>query len=139
MKLLMFHVNEFWYKTFSKTLNNVEKVEKEDKIGKGLVVFVQVEKDDEDRKDKVKKKAFENIKWLAKKVNTEEIILHSFGHLSESSESKSSPEFAQGIISEIKKALEERGYKTETTPFGYFLEFKIHVLGESLAKVFKSL
>lgn len=136
MKLLMFHVNEFWYKTFSKTLDNVEKIEKEDKIGKGLVIFIQVEKEDEDKKDKVKKKAFENIKWLAKKVNTEEIILHSFGHLSES---KSSPEFAQEMINDIKKSLEERGYKTETTPFGYFLEFKIHVLGESLAKVFKSL
>ena len=62
MKLLMFHVNEFWYKTFSKTLDNVEKVEKEEKIGKSLVVFIQAEKEDEERKDKVKKKAFENIK-----------------------------------------------------------------------------
>jgi len=50
MKLLMFHVNEFWYKTFSKTLDNVEKVEKEEKIGKSLVVFIQAEKEDEERK-----------------------------------------------------------------------------------------
>ncbi|PIV37496.1 hypothetical protein COS31_04865 [Candidatus Roizmanbacteria bacterium CG02_land_8_20_14_3_00_36_15] len=136
MKLLMFHVNEFWYKTFSKTLDNVEKVEKEEKIGKSLVVFIQAEKEDEERKDKVKKKAFENIKWLAKKVNVEEIVLHSFGHLSES---KSAPEFAQEMINEIKKSLDERNFRVKTTPFGYFLEFKIHVLGESLAKVFKSL
>ena len=136
MKLLMFHVNEFWYKTFSKTLDEVDKIDKEEKIGKSLIVFIQVEKEDEERKDKIKKKTFENIKWLAKKVNVGEIILHSFGHLSES---KSSPEFAQEMINEIKKSLEERGYTTKTTPFGYFLEFKIHVLGESLAKVFKSL
>lgn len=136
MKLLMFHVNEFWYKTFSKTLDNVEKIEKEETIGESLVIFIQAEKADELQKDKIRKKAFENIKWLAKKVNVEEIILHSFGHLSES---KSSPEFAQEMISEIKKSLEERSFKTRTTPFGYFLEFKIHVLGESLAKVFKSL
>ena len=136
MKLLMFHVNEFWYKTFSKTLDEVDKIDKEEKIGKSLVVFIQVEKEDEERKEKIKKKAFENIKWLAKNVNVEEIMLHSFSHLSES---KSSPEFAQIIIDEIKKLLEERGFKIKTTPFGYFLEFKIHVLGESLAKVFKSL
>ena len=73
---------------------------------------------------------------VSKKTNEKEIILHSFGHLSES---KSSPELAQEMIMEIKKSLEERGYKTQATPFGYFLEFKIHVLGESLAKVFKSL
>ncbi len=136
MKLLMFHVNEFWYKTFSQTLDQVEKTDKEEKIGNSLVVFIQVEKEDEERKDKIKKKAFENIKWLAKKVNVEEIMLHSFGHLSES---KSSPEFAQEMIDEIKKSLEERGFTAKTTPFGYFLEFKIHVRGESLAKVFKSL
>ena len=136
MKLLMFHVNEFWFKTFSKTLDNVEKVEKEQKIGKSLVVFIQVEKEDEGRGDKVKKKALENIKWLAKKVNGQEIVLHSFAHLSDS---KSSPEFAQEMIERIRKYLEEIGFKTETTPYGYFLEFKIHVLGESLAKVFKSL
>jgi len=136
MKLLMFHVNEFWYKTFSKTLDNVETVNKEATIGKSLVVFIQAEKEDEERKDKIRKKAFENIKWLAKKINVEEIALHFFGHLSES---KSSPEFAQEMINEIEKSLKERGFKTHTTPFGYFLEFKLHVFGESLAKVFKSL
>ena len=44
-------------------------------------------------------------------MNVGEIILHSFGHLSES---KSSPEFAQEMINEIKKSLEERGYTTKT-------------------------
>ena len=67
MKLLMFHVNEFWYKTFSKTLDKVDNIDKEEKVGKGLVIFIQVEKEDEDRKNKIKKKAFENIIWLAKR------------------------------------------------------------------------
>lgn len=136
MKLLMFHVNEFWFKTFSKTLDDVKETDKEEKIGRSLVVFIQVEKEDEERKDKVRKKALENIKWLAKKINVQEVVLHSFAHLSDS---KSSPEFAQETIERIKKSLEERSFKTKVTPYGYFLEFKIHVLGESLAKVFKSL
>ena len=136
MKLLMFHVDEFWYKMFSKTLENVDKQEGEDNIGNSIVIFVHVEKEDEDRENKLRKKVTDNIIWLSKKVNTETVVLHSFAHLSES---KSSPVFAQKIISSINNSLVEKGFATRVTPYGYFLEFKIHVLGESLAKVFKSL
>ncbi len=135
MKLLMFHVSEFWYKTYSKTLDNVETVEKEEKINQGIVAFVHIEKEDEERESKLKDKAVDNIRWLLKKTNTNTVVLHSFAHLSES---KSSPEFAQKLIERLKGSLEERHIITHVTPFGYFLEFKLHVLGESLAKVFKS-
>lgn len=39
MKLLMFHTEEFWYKTYSKTLADVPVDEREDKVGEGIVVF----------------------------------------------------------------------------------------------------
>lgn len=135
MKLLMFHVKEFWYKTYSKTLENVATQEKEEKIDGGIVVFIHVEKEDEGREIKLKGKSVDNIRWLLKKTNTSSVVLHSFAHLSES---KSSPEFAQKLIEGLKSSLEERSIITLVTPYGYFLEFKIHVLGESLAKVFKS-
>lgn len=135
MKLLMFHVNEFWYKTYSKTLENVETQETEEKTSEGIVVFMHVEKEDEERESKLKGKAVDNIRWLLKKTNTNTVVLHSFAHLSES---KSSPEFAQKLIENLKGSLEERHIITHVTPYGYFLEFKLHVLGESLAKVFKS-
>lgn len=135
MKLLMFHVGEFWYKTYSKTLKNVAIQEKEEKTGEGVVVFMQVELEDEDRESKLKGKAVDNIRWLLKKTNTNNVVLHSFAHLSES---KSSAEFAQKFIEDLKSSLEEHHIQTQVTPYGYFLEFKIYVLGESLAKVFKS-
>ncbi len=135
MKLLMFHVGEFWYKTYSKTLANVKTQDKEEKTSEGIVVFIHVEKEDEGREIKLKGKAVDNIRWLLKKTNTNNVVLHSFAHLSES---KSSAEFAQEFIETLKGSLEERSILTHVTPYGYFLEFKIHVLGESLAKVFKS-
>lgn len=135
MKLLMFHVSEFWYKTYSKTLENVDNQEKEEKINEGIVVFIHIEKEDEERENKLREKAVDNIRWLLKKINTNTVVLHSFAHLSES---KSSPEFAQKLIEGLKSSLEERHITTQVTPYGYFLEFKLHVLGESLAKVFKS-
>ena len=135
MKLLMFHVSEFWYKTYSKTLENVDTQEKEEKINEGIVVFIHIEKEDEERENKLREKAVDNIRWLLKKTNTNTVVLHSFAHLSES---KSSPEFAQKLIDRLKCSLEERHIIIHVTPYGYLLEFQLHVLGESLAKVFKS-
>jgi len=135
MKLLMFDTNEFWYRTFSKTLEQVETTDKEEKIENALVIFTSVEKEDEERKDKVVKKAIDNISWLARKTSRNRIVLHSFAHLSDN---KSSIEFAKETLEAIKEKLNSKGLETSLTPFGYFLEFKIHVRGESLAKVWKS-
>ena len=88
MKLLMFHVSEFWYKTYSKTLDNVETVRKK-KINQGIVAFVHIEKEDEEGESKLKDKAVDNIRWLLKKTNTNTVVLHSFAHLSESKSSRS--------------------------------------------------
>ena len=136
MKLLMFDSPEFWYRTFSKTLENVEEVSKEHRVDKAVVVFLQSEKEDESRKDGVIKDAAGNINWLARKVGRTRIMLHSFAHLSDS---KSSIEFAQETINALKAKLAEKGFEVDMTPFGYFLEFKIHVGGQSLAKVWKSI
>lgn len=136
MKLLMFDTNDFWYKTVSKTVETAETCDKEESTMDSLVIFINVEKEDEAQKDKVVKKAVNNICWLAKKTNRGKVILHSFGHLSES---KSSIEFAEDTIKTIKDKLTAKGLETSMTPFGYLFEFKIHVRGESLAKVWKSI
>ena len=95
---------------------------------------MQQKEKDEAESDGVIQKFVKNVKWLAGKFETKNIVLHSFNHLSSS---KSYPEFAQGLLNEAIERLERTGYKVMTTPFGYFNEFKIHVAGDSLAKVFK--
>jgi LDH2 family malate/lactate/ureidoglycolate dehydrogenase len=136
MKLLMFGANEFWYKTFSKTIDNMRNIDEEKQIQGAVVIFINVEKEDENRKEEVSSQAVGNIKWLAKKNNSNKVVLHSFAHLSDS---KSSVEFANDIINNIKQKLSSKGIETYVTPFGYFLEFKIHVKGDSLAKVWKAI
>ena len=136
MKLLMFNTKEFWYKTYSKTIERLKDITKEQCIKEFLIIFANVEKEDEEKSRKIIRKSINNIRWLAKKTGRKRIMLHSFAHLSKS---KSSVEFAQNILIEIAEKLEDKGYEVFTTPFGYFLEFRIHVLGESLAKVWKSL
>jgi len=41
------------------------------------------------------------------------------------------------LLDEVRLKLESAGYKVMQTPFGYFNEFRMHVAGDSLAKVFK--
>jgi predicted DNA binding CopG/RHH family protein len=136
MKLLMFGANEFWYKTFSKTVDSIKNIDEEKQIQDAVVIFINVEKDDENREEEVSSQAAGNIKWLAKKNNTNRVVLHSFAHLSDS---KSNVEFANEMIDSIKQKLSSKGLETYVTPFGYFLEFKIHVKGDSFAKVWKAI
>ena len=134
MKLLMFYTKEWWYKTASKTLEDVPVEDKEEAMTEAVVVFYHCEAEDETKSGGVVQKFVKNTKWLAGKFSSKNIVLHSFNH---SSLSKSSPEFAQTIIGEVRQRLENTGYNVMVTPFGYFNEFKMHVAGDSLAKVFK--
>lgn len=136
MNLLLFYAHTWWYKTASKSLPQVPDVNTEDSIEKSVVVFFHAEKEDEDKGKSLLDKLVKNIKWLAGKFNTKNIVIHSFNHLSSS---KASPEFSELMIRDTAEKLKNSGYTVMCTPFGYFNEFKIHVGGESLAKVFKEL
>jgi hypothetical protein len=132
----MFDTDGFWYKIHSKTWEDAKPAEPEKKYEPGLVIFIQVEQEDEGDPIRAFKKAADNIMWLAKKTDRTHILLHSFAHLSES---RSQVEVAEQIFTNIRDKLTNKGYTVEMTPFGYFLEFNIHVRGESLAKVWKTI
>jgi len=130
----MFFTKDWWYKTASKTLENVPVVDKEESVSGAVVIFFHAEAADESAYAGVVQKFVKNAKWLAGKFGTRDIVLHSFNHLSSS---KASPKFAEELLAEVRQRLENTGYRVMLTPFGYFNEFRIHVAGDSLAKVFK--
>jgi len=136
MKLLLFYAHTWWFKTASKSLPQAPDIEKEDAIEKTVVVFFHAEEEDEAKGKSLLDKVVKNIKWLAGKFGTKSVVIHSFNHLSSS---KASPEFSEQIIKQAAEKLQNAGYTVMCTPFGYFNEFKMHVGGESLAKVFKEL
>jgi hypothetical protein len=121
MKVLLFYAPTFWFKTFQKVLDDAGDLDQEKTCHEAVVVFYHLEEEDVARKANVLAKFVKNIKWLAGKFNSRTVVLHSFNHLSLS---KAPPEFAREVV---------------VTPFGYLNEWKIHVAGESLAKVFKDL
>jgi hypothetical protein len=136
MKLLMFQARRFWYRPFSKTLEQAEDASGEEEVPEAAVVFVHAEAEDEQRRSKVLTKALKNIKWLANKRGLKNIVLHSFTHLADS---KASPEFAHGFLEETAGRLQRTGYNVWLTPFDYVCEWELSVCGESLAKVFKEI
>jgi len=134
MKLLMFYTREWWYRTASKTLPDIPDNEKEESLSGAVVIFFHAEAEDELKRGGVLKKFVKNIKWIAGKFETKNVVLHSFNHLSNS---KASAVFAGELLEEVRERLERTGYTVMSTPFGYFNEFRMHVEGDSLAKVFK--
>ena len=132
MKLLLFQAKRFYWKSFSKTLTDVPDCDVTETVEDTLVVFLHAEAMDEG-KSKLETKVVKNIKWLANKRNLNNIVLHSFTHLSGST---ASPEFAQSLFIRLEQRLTNTGYHVWQTPFGYFCEWDLAVYGDSLAKVF---
>ena len=136
MKLVLFYSPSFWFKTYQKVLEQVEDQDVEANCQDAVVVFYHVEAEDLERRGKVLTKFIKNIKWLAGKFDSKNVVLHSFNHLSGS---KAPADFAEGLVQDARQRLETSGYSVTVTPFGYLNEWKLHVAGESLAKVFKEI
>ena len=117
-------------------LDSVEELDRNERIEDAVVVFIHAEAEDEEQSVKVLTKMVKNIKWLAGKFNSKNVVLHSFSHLSRS---RASPEFALQILVDAQKRLHTVGFSTQMTPFGYLHEFSLHVSGESLGRVFKEI
>ncbi len=126
----MLHVESFWYRP--------DEARPEDRvnIGESLLVWIHSEKEDEDNRSGVLRKMVKNIRWLAQKVDTTTVTLHSFAHLDDS---KADPDFVDTLIEEVATRLRDRQFNVHIVPFGQFNEFDIHVKGPSLAKVFKKI
>lgn len=136
MKLLMIYVKEFSYTPTIKTLENFKEHTESKTFKNALVGFIQVEEHDTEKAVlKVEKNLVKNLKWGARKNETNFIVLHSFAHLSES---KASPEFTKEIFDLAEKRLKNANYETAQTPFGYFLDLNINAPGFSQARMFKS-
>jgi len=127
LRLLMYHVESFWYRANE---SNDERTP----LGESVLVWIHSERSDEENRVGVLRKMVKNIRWLAQKVECNSIILHSFAHLDDS---KADPDFADSLIEEVAERLRERDYDVHIVPFGQFNEFDMHVKGPSLAKVFK--
>jgi hypothetical protein len=137
MKVLTMFVDHFSYAPATKNLENVTEITEGRSFSDSILAFIHVEQTDEvnDLKSR-EKKLVNHLKWVARKNSTHSVILHSFAHLSDS---KATPEFTKELFDQTEKRLQNTGYITAQTPFGYFLDLNIQAPGFSLARIWASL
>lgn len=136
MKLLMLFVHEYWLEPYEKSLPEAPDVTQPVEMQSAVVALIHVEAHDAERHAKLVTKAIKQIKWLARKFASRNVVLHSFAHLATTT---AEPRHAEQMLSSMQERLTRSGYTVQTTPFGYFNEFRLHVAGPSLAKVFADL
>ncbi len=134
MKLLIFYVNQFSFETNQKGLETVDDLEINEKIENAIIGFIHVEEKDAGNQNYVETKLVKNLKWAARKNETNRIVLHSFNHLSTSS---ASPDFTKELFNRVEERLTNSDYETSQTPFGYFLNIDMKAPGKPLARIFK--
>ncbi len=137
MKVLVMYVDRFAYTPAQKNLDSAEETQESGTFTDSILAFIQVEESDETHDVKSReKKLINHLKWTARKNNCKKVILHSFAHLSES---KATVGFTKQIFDEAENRLQNAGFETAQTPFGYFLDLSIKAPGYSLARIWASL
>jgi hypothetical protein len=133
MKVLFWYCEKFGWNPTMKTLPETPDAKAGD-LQNGIVAFIHVEPKDVADGSSAETKLAKNAKWLARKWDTREIVLHSFTHLGEE---KAAPETAKGLIDRVHTRLEKAGYAAIQTPYGHFNDLSIQAPGHPLARIFK--
>ncbi|MBU0765978.1 MAG: threonyl-tRNA synthetase editing domain-containing protein [Bacteroidetes bacterium] len=136
MKVLMLYTEKFAYTPALKVLGDADADPLPAEIRNALIAFIQVEEKDEGDLRGREKKLVNTLKWAARKNETKRIVLHSFAHLSDS---KAEASYSKAILDEAEKRLQNGGYETRQTPYGYFLDLEIKAPGHPLARLFSDL
>ncbi len=133
MRILLIHSDYIEYEA-KKKLDFAEEIPEEEKKGRMeecLVVFASVEKDDENKMETVIDRTCEEIRKTASLVNTRNIMIYPYVHLSSK---PSSPSFAEKTIDAIYDRLKSQ-YTVRKSPFGYYKAFKLSCKGHPLSEL----
>ena len=133
MRVLFWYCNRFDWKPAMKTLAAAPPAEPAENF-QTVVAFVHIEPKDVESDHSAETKLVKNAKWLARKWEIDKIVLHSFTHLGEN---KAEPDKARDLLDRAQERLENAGYSTIQTPYGYFIDLVIAAPGHPLARIYK--
>lgn len=134
MRILCIHADSFSYavKERTKFAEEIPDDLKKASANELLVVFVSMEKQDEDVLESVAQKAANEIASLADKVKTQTVMLYPYAHLSSE---LAHPSKAVGGLVILAEALEEKGLVVHRSPFGWYKSFEISCKGHPLSEL----
>ncbi|MBN1802474.1 MAG: hypothetical protein JW891_13265 [Candidatus Lokiarchaeota archaeon] len=135
MRFLSFHCEYFRYEVKKKSRSKIfEQVNENNKTGSlenTIVLFISIEKKDEDNYDYLSQAIFE-IEAIAKQLKVSNIALipfaHLFGELSDQ-------EFGLNALKALQENLETLGYTTIRPSYGWFNEIELKAKGHPLSRI----
>jgi len=133
MRVLFWYCEHFNWTPAMKTLEDAPDAGSSENENT-VVAFVHIEPEDLNN-GSAETKLVKNAKWLARKWDVTDIILHSFTHLGED---KAEPEQARTLLNRAHERLAGAGYSVSQTPYGYFLNLDIKAPGHPLARIYKA-
>ncbi len=136
MRILLIHSDFIKFEAKKKAIQNADEIK--EGIGNAenaLVVFVAVEKIDEQNPDSVIKKLAEDVRDTIKKVGAESVVIYPYAHLSSS---LGSPESARRILNSVYDDLKSE-FKTLKAPFGWYKSFEIKCKGHPLSELSRTI
>ncbi len=131
----MIYTDRFAYNPAVKTLDEEPECTTPGEIRDAVIGLIHAEACDEENAAGVEKKLVKNLKWGARKNETQRIVLHTFSHLAET---KASAAFTKALLARAGERLSGAGYEVSQTPFGYFLDLDLQAPGRSTARIFAS-
>ena len=135
MRFLSFHCEYFKYKATkrsrSKIFEELTYKNKENELENVIVLFISVEKQDEDKPDFIEK-SIREIEKIINQLKVSNIVLLSFAHLFGQ---LSSPEFGLEALKKLSYLLRGKSFTVIRPPFGWFNELEMKAKGHPLSRI----
>lgn len=139
MRFLSFHVEYFWYKVTKKGRSRIieEIIDKnrENRIENALVLFISMEKQDENDSD-ILTKTFAEVEKITKQLKISNVVVLPFAHLFGQ---LSSEEYAFESMKKLEELLKSREYSVLRLPFGWFNELEMKAKGHPLSRISRNI
>ncbi len=142
MRILLIHASSFSYHVTEKTsavssLAEIDESQRQGELGESLVAFLCSEKIDEKDVESVASQAAATIREQARQVETSDVMLYPYAHLSSD---LSSPRVATKVLAAVRDALAgEKGLNIHEAPFGFYKGFSIECKGHPLSELAKTI
>lgn len=135
MRFLSFHVDHFWYKVTkkgrSKVIEEITEENKENRVENALVLFISMEKRDEEDPNLIEKGVSE-IEKITNQLKILNLVILPFAHLFGQ---LSSLEYAFDAFKKIESMLKLKNYSVIRLPFGWFNELEMKAKGHPLSRI----
>ena len=132
LRLLQLHLNFIEYKLIKKEIASAEESnEKERRLDELVVLFISVEKGDDEQTAIT---TIDEVKVALNNLKVQKILIYPFAHLSTD---LASPYDALAVLKKMEEYAKEIGIETYRAPFGWNKQFSLSIKGHPLAEQFR--